>query len=125
MASLQGVASMGMMRHAAKMTPRAGLRASPPAAIRILCPWTKPLEAVREELIAAIVGAMPEAHRQFLLSFKLGNPDWALLDIPGARELPAVQWRQKTIDGLSSVNRARLIRNLEGVLFAGRARGAF
>ena len=83
------------------------------------------LEAVRVELIAAIVGAMPEAHRQFLLSFKLGNPDWALLDIPGARELPAVQWRQKNIDGLSSVNRARLIRNLEGVLFAGRARGAF
>ena len=52
MASLQGVASMGMMRHAAKMTPRAGLRASPPAAIRILCPSTKPLEAVREDVAA-------------------------------------------------------------------------
>ena len=46
------------------------------------------LEATREELIAAIVGFMPEAHRQFLLSFKRGKPDWTLLSFPGASELP-------------------------------------
>lgn len=81
------------------------------------------LEATREELITAIVGAMPEAHRQFLLSFKRGNPDWPLLGIPGASELPAVQWRRQNLDRLSSESRERLIGNLEAVLFAARARG--
>ena len=81
------------------------------------------LEATREELIAAIVGAMPYVHRQFLLSFKRGEPDWALLGIPGASELPAVQWRRQNLDRLSSENRERLIGTLEAVLFAARAGG--
>ena len=79
------------------------------------------LEAAREELIATIVGAMPEAHRQFLLSFKRGKPDWALLGIPGANELPAVQWRQQNFDRLSSDNREKLIEKLQAVLFPARA----
>lgn len=82
------------------------------------------LGAAREELITAIVGAMPEPHRQFLLSFKRGNPDWALLGIPGASELPAVQWRRQNLDRLSPQNRERLIGNLEGMLFPARASGS-
>lgn len=31
----------------------------------------------REALIAEMVGAMPEAHRAFLLGFERGEPDWA------------------------------------------------
>ena len=81
------------------------------------------LEATREELIAAIVGVMPEAHRQFLLSFKRGNPDWTLLGIPGASELPAVPWRRQNLDRLPPANRQRLIGNLEAVLFASRDSG--
>ena len=45
----------------------------------------------REDLIAAIVGGMPDAHRQFLLSFKSGSPAWDLLALPGAQNLPAVR----------------------------------
>jgi hypothetical protein len=81
------------------------------------------LDATREEVINALVRAMPESHRQFLLSFKRGNPDWALLGIPGANELPAVQWRLQNLDRLSSRNRKTLIANLKEVLFAVRARG--
>ncbi len=78
------------------------------------------LEATREELITAMVDAMPESHRRFLLSFKLGKPDWALLGIPGASNLPAVQWRRQNLDRLSSENREKLIGNLETVLFPAR-----
>ena len=80
------------------------------------------LKAVREELVTAIVGAMPESHRQFLLTFKRGNPDWDVLGVPGASELPAVQWRRHNLDRLSSENRERLVEKLEEVLFVARAR---
>lgn len=75
------------------------------------------LEAARESLIASIVGEMPELHRQFLVSFKRGEPDWALLDVPGARDLPAVQWKQHNLDQVDREGRAELVSRLEAVLF--------
>ena len=33
----------------------------------------------REDLIAQIVGKMPEQHKRFLISVKRGQPDWAAL----------------------------------------------
>jgi Domain of unknown function (DUF1814). len=47
----------------------------------------------RQDLIADIVGGMPEQHKHFLISVKRGEPDWALLDLPGAKDLPAVRWK--------------------------------
>jgi hypothetical protein len=35
---------------------------------------------------ARIVGRMPEQHKRFLISVKRGEPDWALLDLPGAKD---------------------------------------
>jgi hypothetical protein len=72
---------------------------------------------VREALIAEIVGKMPESHRQFLISFERGAPDWALLGVSGAAELPAVKWRQQNLDKLTKENRAELVEALEKVLF--------
>ncbi len=37
------------------------------------------LLAAREALIDEIVGAMPDAHRQFLLAFERGEPDWSAI----------------------------------------------
>lgn len=70
----------------------------------------------REALIAAIVGDMPKAHRSFLVSFERGAPDWPLLGVPAAAELPAVRWRQQNLDKLSAADRAKLVANLERVL---------
>jgi len=67
------------------------------------------LSATRDRLIAAIVGDMPQAHGEFLLSFERGTPDWALLGIPGVSELPAVKWRQINLDKLSPEKRAALV----------------
>ena len=58
------------------------------------------LIAAREALIADIVGKMPNSHRRFLVSFERGEPDWALLGVRGAAELPAVKWRQQNLDKL-------------------------
>ena len=75
------------------------------------------LEAAREAIIAAMVADMPEAHRQFLLGFKRGEPDWTLLDVEGAQNLPAVIWKQRNLDKLPADRRRELIEALEKVLF--------
>jgi predicted nucleotidyltransferase component of viral defense system len=73
------------------------------------------LIAAREALVAEIVGKMPDAHRRFLISFERGEPDWALLGVPGAAELPAVKWRQLNLDKLTKEKRAELVKALEKV----------
>lgn len=74
------------------------------------------LLAAREALVAEIVGNMPAAHRQFLVGFEEGKPDWALLDVPGANDLPAIKWRQINLDKISKEKRARLVEQLKKVL---------
>jgi hypothetical protein len=59
---------------------------------------------------------MPGAHRRFLVSFERGEPDWSLLDVPGAPDLPAVKWRQHNLDKLSAAKRAALVARLQEVL---------
>lgn len=75
------------------------------------------LVAAREALVTAIVGDMPDEHRQFLLGFKRGAPDWTLLGVPAAAELPAVRWKQLNLAKLSEMRRSNLIAALEAVLF--------
>lgn len=74
------------------------------------------LLTARAALIKSIVGDMPAAHRKFLISFERGEPDWDLLGLPNAAELPAVRWRQQNLDKLSPNKRAILVARLEEVL---------
>ena len=73
----------------------------------------------REDLIGTIVGKMPAAHRQFLRSVKRGEPEWALLAVPGAEALPAVRWRLKNLAKMDRMKRAVLLSKLEEVLGGG------
>jgi predicted nucleotidyltransferase component of viral defense system len=73
------------------------------------------LEA-RETLIAEIAGKMPQAHKDFLMGFKRGEPDWSLLGVPGAAELPAVRWKLINLDKLPAEQRSKLVAQLEKVL---------
>lgn len=79
------------------------------------------LLAARATLIKSIVGDMPADHRKFLISFERGEPDWDLLGVPNAAELPAVRWRQQNLDKLSPKKRAVLVARLEEVLADPRA----
>ncbi len=70
----------------------------------------------REAFIAELVGRMPSDHRKFLVSFKRGEPDWPLLGIPHAEELPAVRWRLQNLAKIDSRKRMRMIDGLLQVL---------
>ena len=70
----------------------------------------------REDLIKEIVGKMPEQHKKFLVSVKKGEPDWTLLDLPGAKDLPAVRWKLE--------NLAKLARRQAGTTPQGAERSA-
>ncbi len=70
----------------------------------------------REALIAEVVGKMPAEHRRFLLSFKAGEPDWDLLGVPGAADLPAVRWKIDNLAKLSEGRREKLLSDLRRVL---------
>ena len=74
------------------------------------------LVEAREQLIADIVGNMPEAHRALLVSFVAGEPDWTLIDVPHAAELPAVKWRQVNLDKLDRDRRKALVDGLIAAL---------
>ena len=74
------------------------------------------LSEVRESLIALIVGQLPDHHRRFLLSFERGEPDWVLLDVPAARDLPAVRWRLQNLSLLAKNEGDRLVPQLEKIL---------
>jgi predicted nucleotidyltransferase component of viral defense system len=74
------------------------------------------LEATREALVATMVSEMPDAHRQFLIGFKRGEPDWELLGIPEARHLPAVLWKKRNLDELPRDRRLELTGRLKTVL---------
>jgi predicted nucleotidyltransferase component of viral defense system len=74
------------------------------------------LTAARALLVDAIVGEMPHEHRRFLVSFEEGRPDWSLLGVPGAEQLPAVLWRQQNLDNLDPKKRASLVAGLKDVL---------
>lgn len=70
----------------------------------------------REDLIREIVGQMPEHHRRFLISVMRGEPDWILLDLPGAKELPAVRRKLENLAKLSADKRTELLKGLNAAL---------
>jgi predicted nucleotidyltransferase component of viral defense system len=70
------------------------------------------LESTREELVRSLVRDMPQAHKDFLLGFEAGSPDWSLLSAPHAAEFPAVRWRQINLDKLDAAARDRLVVSL-------------
>jgi hypothetical protein len=74
------------------------------------------LEATRKELVRLLVAAMPQDHKDFLLGFEAGTPDWGLLSYPHIAELPAVRWRQINLDKLNTAFRERLVASLREVL---------
>lgn len=74
------------------------------------------LVEAREQFIAEIVGNMPRAHKDLLISFEAGRPDWSLIDVPQAAELPAVRWRQENLNKLDHHRREALLDGLRAAL---------
>ncbi|WP_304271873.1 nucleotidyl transferase AbiEii/AbiGii toxin family protein [Brevundimonas naejangsanensis] len=73
------------------------------------------LLAARDTLIREIVDAMPQGHRDFLIGFKRGEPDWEGIGLPDAADLPAVRWKQLNLDRLPPKRREALTDRLRAV----------
>jgi hypothetical protein len=56
-----------------------------------------------------MIGAMPDHHREFLIAFERGEPDWSLLKIGHVAALPAIRWRQRNLDKLKPDQRSALV----------------
>lgn len=73
----------------------------------------------RAQLVETLIGAMPMPHREFLVGFKKGAPDWDKLGLAGAADLPAVRFKQQNLDKLNGRTRASLTERLATVLGIG------
>lgn len=82
------------------------------------------LVQTREELVAEIVGRMPDPHREFLCSIAGGKPKWSLLEVPNVSSLPAVEWRMRKLAQLDEMERSAMVQRVEAALMDKTARGA-
>jgi hypothetical protein len=68
-------------------------------------------------MIALIQTKLTDRYRQFLLSFKRGEPDWELLRVPGVADLPAVQWKLQNVRRMAPAKREQAVERLRHVLY--------
>ena len=76
------------------------------------------LYETRDQVIGALTGEMPERHRKLLFTFMDGEPDWSLLKIPHAKDLPAVRWRLTNLEKVAPERRRELIEELKAAFDA-------
>ncbi len=74
------------------------------------------LEDVREKLISKINLELTLDERNFLLSIKMGNPNWGLINISGIEKLPAIQWKLANIAKMEKTKHSKLAESLKTVL---------
>lgn len=70
---------------------------------------------VQRSLPKEILGLFTETDKSFIMGFKKGNPDWSLLSLSDAKELPAVRWKQMNLEKMDSKKRRLAIEKLEQV----------
>ncbi len=65
------------------------------------------LEETRESLVARIANDLTLTERQFILSVKEGKPQWDLIGLEGAQNLPAIQWKLLNIGRMAPAKHQR------------------
>jgi hypothetical protein len=73
----------------------------------------------RRRLVMGLRGGLQDRQREFLRSVKRLAPDWTLLPVPHAPELPGIRWKLRNPEILRREQPARYaaaLANLEGVL---------
>ncbi len=74
------------------------------------------LEATREQLVRLINTSLTPQERAFLLSFKNRTPDWALLELSGIDQLPAVRWKLQNLAKMAPDKHADAYLRLKEIL---------
>jgi len=74
------------------------------------------LLGAREQLVKVIAKDLTSEEREFLLSIKRGEPEWALLGVTGVESLPAIQWKLMNIRKMPKQKHVESIDRLKRVL---------
>jgi len=74
------------------------------------------LHEVRSKLIKTLQTQLTKNERQFLLSIKMGKPDWNLLTVPNIKNLPALQWKLLNIKKMNKTKHSKMSDQLKKVL---------
>ena len=67
-------------------------------------------------LVDDLIKNMPDNHKEFLVTFYLGVPDWDLLELPDVQDLPAVRWRQRNLEAAGNETLQSISNNIRGLL---------
>jgi len=70
----------------------------------------------RQQLLKTIHSELTEKERLFLLSFKQGDPNWHLIELPHVQQLPAIQWKLQNIQKMGHYKRKLMMEKLKKVL---------
>jgi hypothetical protein len=71
------------------------------------------LKEVQGQLPSLIAKKLTDSDREFLLSFKRGEPNWGLISIPHLKELPGVEWKLLNIKRMDKEKHQEALRKLE------------
>ncbi len=76
------------------------------------------LENLQKSLPGRIVASLTDSHREFLVGFKNGDPDWSLLPYSKIKDLPAVRHKIKHLEKMDRRKRQIAIAKLQQVFDA-------
>ncbi len=62
------------------------------------------LQATRSRLIEELPNMLSSEERRFLISMAYAEPDWSLLPIRHAENLPALRWKVQNLRKLAAAN---------------------
>ncbi|GMR19514.1 MAG: nucleotidyl transferase AbiEii/AbiGii toxin family protein [Gammaproteobacteria bacterium] len=75
------------------------------------------LQRSRSLMVKQINEMLTDKHKQFLLTFKRGKPDWNLLNMSGIEQFPAIQWKLHNINKMPKQKHKVALEKLEKVLY--------
>ncbi len=74
------------------------------------------LQQARNRLIDEIRKSLTENERKFLLSFKMGQPEWDRIPFKHIKNLPAVQWKLQNIRNMKTSKHRKALQKLADYL---------
>ena len=70
----------------------------------------------REKIVSEIRQKLTQRDKDFLISFKKGDPDWTYSDVKDFQDFPSIKWKLKNIQLMTKEKRQKALVNLEKIL---------
>ena len=71
------------------------------------------LENTRTKVFELIAAAFTAQEKEFLISFKCGEPKWDLFPIQNAQDFPSVKWKLHNIRTMTALKREKALALLQ------------